>query len=447
MKKIISIALLTVMTIMGAAACTEENGAEVNKANIVNEVSQETAETSANELTIFTAWPAFYVNEDIYEKQVGQYIKAKFPDVTFKHIAWNDGTRYEDLIAKGTIPDIVFDEVGRNTYRQIRRFKMEYDMTDLVKKYNFDTGTLNPADFQHSVNTSDGKLYSLPFNSNDWVLVYNKDIFDQFGLDYPKDGMTWDEAYEMTKKLTRQVGDITYKGFQMNPAHYMRFNQLSEPALNPNEDKSSMVSDNWLKIVSNIRAFYEIPGNQLVKTNEFVTGKIAMIVDSLENVNKLLDENKDLNFDISSVPVFPDAPKSKFQPDTNGMFITNQSADKDLAFQVIQYLLSPEYQTELSRQGVISPLADPAVQEAYGKDVPGWEGKHLQSIFYLNGAMPPARKPNLTYIYANTDMVWKLISTESKDNQTALRMADEAMNKAIEETIVIHKEGGISPHE
>ncbi|MFC5653651.1 ABC transporter substrate-binding protein [Paenibacillus solisilvae] len=445
MKNRICLALVLSLTMIGSIGCTENNNSKNNSEVVENQ--KETVDTPDNELFIFTAWPAFYVDEAIFEKQVGQFIKKKFPDINLKHIAWNDGTRYEDLIAKGTIPDIVFDDVGRNTYRQIRKFKLEYDMSDLIKKYNFDTSTLNPSDMQHSINTSDGKLYSPPFNTNDYVLIYNKDLFDKFGVDYPKDGMTWNEAYELAKKLTRQEGDSTYKGFQMNPAHYMRFNQLSEPALDPNEEKSAMISDNWLKIVNNIRRFYEIPGNQLVKTNEFVKGNTAMIVDTMENAFRIVNENKDINFDISSIPVFPEAPTSKFQPSTNGMFITQQSKHKDLAFQVIAYLLSPEVQTELSKQGVLSPLTNPAVQQAFGKGIPEWNGKHFQSIFYLTGAKPPARKPGLTYIYANTDLVWDSIAKESKDNQTALRIANEAMDKAIQETIAIHKQGGDSPHE
>ncbi|MDQ0888981.1 multiple sugar transport system substrate-binding protein [Paenibacillus sp. V4I9] len=411
-------------------------------------VANKSTESPENELFIYTAWPAFYVKEEIFEKQIGQYIKKKFPDINVKHVHWDSpGRRYEDLIAAGTIPDIVFDEVRRNTYRQVRRFEMQYDMTDLIKKYNFDTNKLNPADMQHSINTSDGKLYSLPFNSNEWVLFYNKDIFDKFGVEYPKDGMTWDETYEMAKKLTRQEGEITYKGFQMNPAHYLKFNQLSEPGLDPNVDKASMVSDKWVKSVDNIRRFYEIPGNQLVKTNAFSKGNIAMIVDSLENAVRLVSENKSLNFDVSSVPVFPEAPKSKFQPNTNGMFITNQSKKKDLAFQVIAYLLSTEFQIELSKQGIISPLIDPAVQQVFGQGIQEWKGKHLQSLFYLNGAKPALRKPGLTFIDSNTDMVWNLIAKESKDSQTALRMTNDAMNKAIEETKAIEKDGGTSQYQ
>ncbi|MDF2962654.1 MAG: extracellular solute-binding protein family 1 [Paenibacillus sp.] len=439
-KRFISATLLTTLAVTGIAGCKESNESV--------KVIQEPAKTAENELFIFTAWPAYFVKEEYFEQQVGQFIKKKFPDIKVKHVAWdNPGRKYEDLIAAGTIPDIVFDEVRRNTYRQIRRFKMEYDMTDLIKKYNFDTSKLNPADMQHSINTSDGKLYSLPYNSNEWVLLYNKDIFDKFGVDYPKPGMTWDEAYEITKKLTRQEGDITYKGFQMNPAHYMRFNQLAEPGLDPNEDKASMSSEKWVKIVDNIRRFYDIPGNQLIKTNDFNKGRIAMIVDSMENTTRIVNGNKNLNFDISAVPVFPEAPKSKFQPNTNGMFITNQSNKKDLAFQVITYLLSPEVQIEMSKQGVMSPLMDPAVQQAYGQAVPEWRGKNVQSLFALNSAKPVLRKPGLTFINENTDMVWKLVSTESKDSQTALRMTTEAMDKGIEETKKVLKEGGISDHE
>ncbi|MCS7463706.1 extracellular solute-binding protein [Paenibacillus doosanensis] len=448
MKNIIKPSCLIGSMLFILAGCYGGTGADLPGAAQEAKPSQADAAPPDNELFIFTAWPAYFVKEENFERQVGQFIKKKFPDIKVKHVAWdNPGRRYEDLIAAGTIPDIVFDEVRRNTYRQVRRFKMEYDMTDLIKKYNFDTSKLNPADMQHSINTSDGKLYSLPFNSNEYVLIYNKDIFDKFGADYPQDGMTWDEAYEMAKKLTRQEGDITYKGFQMNPAHYLRFNQLSEPGLDPSENKASMVSGKWTSIVDNIRRFYDIPGNQLVKTNEFTKGRVAMIVDSMENVTRIVNENPKINFDVSSVPVFPEAPKSKFQPNTNGMFITKQSDKKDLAFQVIAYLLSPEVQIEMSKQGVMSPLMDPAVQQAYGSSIPEWRGKHVESLFALNSAKPPLRKPGLTFINENTDMVWNLIATESKDSQTALRMTNESMNKAIEETIKIQKEGGISDYE
>ncbi|NOU94389.1 extracellular solute-binding protein [Paenibacillus sp. LMG 31456] len=430
------------------AGCFGETNRESVRTTEGTPSSEAVAQTPDKELFIFTAWPSYFAKKEIFERQIGQFIKKKFPDIKIKHVAWdNPGKRYEDMIANGTIPDIIFDDVRRNTYRQVRRFKMEFDMTDLIKKYNFDTSTLNPAFMQHSINSSDGKLYSLPYNSNEYVMVYNKEIFDKAGLDYPKDGMTWDDAYELAKKLTRQEGDIPYRGFQMNPAAYLRFNQLSEPGLDPNENQASMVSDKWTKIVDNLRRFYEIPGNPLVNTNEFSRGRVAMVIDSMENVTKFVTENKNLNFDFASAPIFPEALKSRFQPNTYGMFITNQSNNKDLAFQVIAYLLSPEIQVEIAKQGIMVPLKDTAAQQAFGQAVPEWQGKHIQSLFALNSAKPPSRKPGLTFINEDTYLMWRMISSDSIDTQTALRKTNESMNKNIEEATKTQKEGGISEYD
>ncbi len=63
--------------------------------------------------------------------------------------------------------------------------------------------------------TVDGKLYELPFRNDFWVLFYNKDIFDNAGVDYPTNDMTWDEYDELARKVT----DTTF-GSQVYGAHY-----------------------------------------------------------------------------------------------------------------------------------------------------------------------------------------------------------------------------------
>ena len=34
------------------------------------------------------------------------------------------------------------------------------------------------------------------------MINYNRDLFDEAGVDYPKEGWTWDEFREVAKKLT-----------------------------------------------------------------------------------------------------------------------------------------------------------------------------------------------------------------------------------------------------
>ncbi|UUZ85162.1 extracellular solute-binding protein [Paenibacillus sp. P26] len=337
--------------------------------------------------------PAYFAKEEVFDKQIGQYLKKKFPDITIKHVHWdNPGRQYKDLIAAGTIPDLILDNTRMNVQRWIIDNDLQYDITDLIKKYNFDTSKLNPALVAQMKNlTPEGKLYGPPYNNNDFVLFYNKDIFDKFGVDYPKDGMTYDEIYELAKKLTRVDGEITYKGFSQNPGHYMNYNQLSLSPLSLTEDKASLNTPEWKKIVDNLRRFYDIPANQFDTVETFATrGNIAMAVATVDHLVSYHEQNKNLNFDIVSVPSFSEVPNTRYQPNVYSMYITKQSTKKDLAFQAMVAALSEEHQIELAKEGVIVPMETQAVKDAFGQNLPQMRGKNTKAVFFGKTAMPPA---------------------------------------------------------
>ncbi|WP_442955807.1 ABC transporter substrate-binding protein [Paenibacillus sp. y28] len=428
MKKFAALFLSICMTITLLAGCTKE-----------------TAETTATpdgggakkeEIFIYTVYPAFYAKEENYEKHIGQYLKKKFPDISFKHVHWdNPGRQYKDLIAAGTIPDIIIDNARGNLQKQILKNELDFDMSDLIKKFNFDTSKLNPAAFAQMKNIyPDGRIIGLPFQLSDFVLFYNKDIFDKFGVDYPKDGMTYDEIYELAKKLTRVEGENTYKGYQQHPGLYMTYNQHGLSPLSLTEDKADLSAPGWKAEVDNLRRFYEIPANQFTSVDDFPKGKMAMSVHVSEKIIQWYEQNKNLNFDIASMPSFSDMPNTKAQPNMYAAYITKQSKNKDKAFEIISYLLSEEMQVEFSKEGIVSPLESKKVQEAFGKNLPQMQGKHTQAIFASKNAMPPAaRAAGLTYVDVPLHNVFApLIFGESKDSVTALRMIQEQTTKGIE---------------
>jgi len=61
----------------------------------------------------------------------------------------------------------------------------------------------------------DGSLYELPFRNDFWVLFYNKDLFDEAGVAYPTNDMTWDQYDALARELT----DTTF-GSQVFGSHY-----------------------------------------------------------------------------------------------------------------------------------------------------------------------------------------------------------------------------------
>jgi len=58
----------------------------------------------------------------------------------------------------------------------------------------------------------EGVQYSYPANVNADILIYNKSLFDRFGVPYPKQNITWDEFFELAKKMTRGQGPTKVYG-------------------------------------------------------------------------------------------------------------------------------------------------------------------------------------------------------------------------------------------
>ena len=60
----------------------------------------------------------------------------------------------------------------------------------------------------------DGKMYSMPFNTSNPVLYYNKNLFQEAGLDPEKPPRTWEEVAEYSRALTKKddSGQVTQYG-------------------------------------------------------------------------------------------------------------------------------------------------------------------------------------------------------------------------------------------
>ncbi|CAG7644456.1 ABC transporter substrate-binding protein [Paenibacillus allorhizosphaerae] len=392
-------------------------------------------------ITFFTAQNSVYAQEGGFENEIGQYIKKKFPNVTIKHIHKATGQDYPDLIAAGTIPDIVLESSG-NIVSRLKELDLADDIAGLIKKHNFDLGRLDEAAVAQVRNANpDGQLYGIPFTLSNIIMFYNKDLFDKFGVPYPKDGMQWDEVYDLAKTLTRTVDGIAYKGFSAHPGVMMGYNQLSLTPLDLKENKAAVNTNAWKTLVENFKRFYEIPGNEYTNIDDFPKGQTAIAVHVAEKVTSWYNANKDLKFDIASPPSFKEVPNTGMQPNTYSLFVTKNSKYKDQSFQIIQYLLSDEVQSELSKQGIVSPLKSKAVRDLYGKDLPQLNGKNTGAVYFSKNAQPPApRAPGLVYYSVNTSKIFDNMFKSGMDLNTSLRSVEEEANQAIQQ-LVIQKGG------
>jgi multiple sugar transport system substrate-binding protein len=383
-------------------------------------------------LVFYTAQNSVYALEEGFEKEIGRFIKAKFPHITVEHIHRGTGTQYADLITAGKIPDIILESTA-NINGAIVNNGLQFDLQDLIKKNNYDLNRIDPA-VVAQLKGLDGKIYGLPFTLSNFVTFYNKDLFDKYGVPPLRDGMTYDEVYELAKRLTRQENGTDYKGFSAHPTLMLLWNQMSLSPLNPKEDKAALNTDKWKVLVENFKRFYEIPGNAYSNVDDFPKDVIAIAIHVSEKIVSWYEANKQLNFDLASPPSLKEAPNTRFQPNTYALFISQQSKHKEQAFQVVAHLLSDEVQTELSKQGVVTPLTSKAVHQVFGQNLPHMKGKNTQAVFYSKMAFPPAPRPaNLVSYSVPLGRVFDLILKEGQDVNSALRTVEEESNQKIAE--------------
>jgi len=85
-------------------------------------------------------------------------------------------------------------------------------MQDFIDRENFDVSDIEPGVANYY--SVGGKLYSMPFNTSNPVLYYNKDLFKEAGLDPEKAPRTWTEVAEYARQLTKKdaSGQVTQYG-------------------------------------------------------------------------------------------------------------------------------------------------------------------------------------------------------------------------------------------
>jgi multiple sugar transport system substrate-binding protein len=113
--------------------------------------------------------------------------------------------------------------------------------------------------------------------------------------------------------------------------------------------------------------------------------------------------------------------------------ITSLSKHKNEAFELVKLWLSTEAQTKLSASGIAPSSMDPAVQKAFGADIPGFQGKHMEALFMLKPANPGVWSPyELDGVKVVREAYWDMVRG-NLDVNTTLRTAEEQLNQAIAE--------------
>ncbi|TNJ65787.1 extracellular solute-binding protein [Paenibacillus hemerocallicola] len=381
------------------------------------------------------------VSAEEFDTRFRSVLKNKFPHITVNYQTNTKGNSLAELVSAGTIPDLIRTDIPtlKSSYLDLQ---LGYDLGELIKANKYDMTRFDPSFTQEMVDAGrTGAIYGLPVPPYfPTVLYYNKSLFDKFGVPYPKDGMTWDEVYEIAKKMSRTEGGVVYRGFSANFNSILRDNPFSLPVLDPSADKLAD-TEKWKTIFNNYKRFYDLPNNTIETTmnaenNAFGNGRIAM---QANQHNIYLVIPPEIDWDIVSQPTMAGAPKRTGQRGPAYWSITRQSKHKEEAFRVIMEMLSDEVQLEDSKKGIPTTLVKKEVRDALGKGHPVYGSKNMKAISYYEPSAPtPKRKPELVDINGSsqTSVLYQQFipfAQGKKDVNTALRDVEESLKKLLEQ--------------
>lgn len=254
--------------------------------------------------------------------------------------------------ATGTLPDVVgLDGAWVNDLAKQGAIAA---MDDLIETSGFDANQVA------AIIKLNGNSYMFPVASFVYPIFINLDLFKDAGIDsLPKNRSDFAAAAEkLTVPSRNQYGWVlplslqTPNGVQNDVMSWVWASGASMLKDGAPDLTNSDVIDVLKFIDSMYSKGFISPGSfakqEQDKVEEFVNGRIGMMVDTLAHINMIRERNPDLNFTISDFPAADGYTGARGLPYAAwGIGISDSSQNKEEAWKLVAYLMSAEVNSKL----------------------------------------------------------------------------------------------------
>lgn len=384
------------------------------------------------------------VTKTEFEQTLQAATKAKYPHITLEWVDVPEDVDLAPLITQGNVPDIIFagSSAISTTYKEL---DLPVDLTPYIEKHKVDLNKLKPAVLEAVKSYSEeGKIDFIPFSINLPVLFYNKEIFDKFGVPYPKDEQsTWDELIELGKQVTKTDNGVNYIGIDLGDAANVS-SGLDLSILDPQTGKPSLTDPKWANVFETLKKSFEVPGyitenDRFQYANDddifFNEQNLAMVPYNLAHLLGPLEELRkqgvELDWDIAPFPNFAENKGTGKGINVHSVFVTKASKHPEEAFLVLANLLNEDVQEILSRNGRVPTINNEAIEKVFGTNIPVLEGKKVENIFKAEPrvVIKPHRFESKVRKHVNEAV--KSVAVGGQDVNTALRTALDNVEKEL----------------
>ncbi|RKN83905.1 ABC transporter substrate-binding protein [Paenibacillus ginsengarvi] len=389
-------------------------------------------------VTLYMLQDGATISDEEFANFIAAPVKAKYPHITVEMVRNKNGNNgLSELISSGSFPDLMF--ITMLQIKAHRDLGTTENLDPYIKKSGMNLAQFDPGAMQTSRAFGGGEsVYAIPFSLNFLATFYNKDLFDRFGVSYPKEGMTWQDIIQLSAKFARNENGAEYRGLFV-PSFAEMGMQLSLGRVDPATNKATINNDGWKKAAEVIKNINAIPGNKGATLDHFLKNQTLAMVASYDArfaaLEKLQGTPEQFNWDVTQFPSYPDRPNTSLQSTGHFLSVSALGKNKNEAFQVIELLTGEPIQSLMTESGRFTALSNETIKNKYGAKMKSMQGKNIKAVF--KSSFAPPYQPTSYDALTNTPLndAAKNFLDNGMDINTALRQAEEASNKAIEAEI------------
>lgn len=306
MKKVLALLVALIMMAALVVGCSSNKGKQSAETTKGDQSSEQTDSASKEEkvdeggasgnVTIWYYWEAEKHQEAL--NTLIQRFNDSQSDITVeaKYVPFADFKKQLSIGASADeLPDLVIlDNPDHAAYVEMGIFA---DITGLFDVSTYYDGPVNSC-------TVDGRLYGVPFGSNNLLLYYNEDMLAEANKEVPT---TWDELLDVAKATTTDtVSGFAHSSLQNEEG---TFNFLPW-VWSTGATSYEINSEGGIKALTFIQELVEsgamtkeaINWTQGDTMNQFISGNLAMMINGTWQVPTMRAEVPDLNWNVAPIP-------------------------------------------------------------------------------------------------------------------------------------------------
>jgi multiple sugar transport system substrate-binding protein len=344
-----------------------------------------------------------YFSESQFMREFGDSFKKIRPEIDIQVIPTGETVGGKRVIVEmpqllEQKPDIVF---GLNMIAEMSKAGKLVELSPLIKQDQLDMNDFSPAVLEQLRAIFDGKLVGFSPTFQTAALFYNKSLFDQAGIAYPTNNMSWPTVLELAKKFARtdegkqRFGLDSYRAPNLFLTHYLG---LTDIQTRSDDGKTVLyASDEHRTAVNAVVEAYKAGAiylppekasgassrKEVLLQNKFIAGEAAMAFSDPRMIANLKEAAvlgiPPFAWDIVTEPVNPSKPNVSYSVIPGDVFaINSDSPDMMTAWEFIKTITGPEMADEIVK-------TKPYVLSTRKDHVLTVDGRKMDAFYALGG--------------------------------------------------------------